>query len=44
MGIINEKLGYLQEIMVYESNKNFLCSCLLEYNIENKMPKQEEVK
>ena len=29
--------------MVYESNKNFVCSCLLKYT-ENKMPKQEEVK
>ena len=45
MGIINEKLEYLQEIMMYESNKNFVCSsCLLEYDIENKMPKQEEGK
>lgn len=44
MGVINEKGEYLQEIMVYESNKNFVfSSCLLKYT-ENKMPKQEEVK
>lgn len=30
-------------MMVYESNKNFVCSYLLKYT-ENKMPKQEEVK
>lgn len=47
MGVINEKDEYLEEIMVYESNKN-LCSLLVYWNIlkytENKMPKQEEVK
>lgn len=31
--------------MVYEPNKNFVCSsCLVKYDIENKSLKQEEVK
>ena len=37
------RLSDLFFFMVYESNKNFVCSCLLKYT-ENKMPKQEEVK
>ena len=37
------RLSDLFFFMVYESNKNFVCSYLLKYT-ENKMPKQEEVK
>lgn len=38
------KEEYWQEIMVSESSKNFACVSWVEYDAENKMPKQEEVK
>lgn len=43
--MICEKGVFAENYMVYESNKNFVCSsCLVKYDVENKRLKQEEVK